>query len=186
MRLDTLKHLARSASSIADTSNIIVFGSASLLPAFPDLGDDHGGPLAKTFDADFVVEPWDEGMGELLDEALGEGELFHNHFGYYADIIRPIVYEQFPKGWEERLVPLSGVDRVFCLEPHDMAAAKCQAGRPKDVELLALLISTKRLDPALVTERLRLVTMREAMIVKSHNILKEAVGRAAELPREEA
>lgn len=73
---------------------------------------------------------------------------------------------------------------MFCLEPHDMAAAKCQAGRPKDVELLALLISTGRLRPEDVTERLRHVTMREAMIVRSHQVLKDAVERAAQLEKE--
>lgn len=115
----------------------------------------------------------------MLDETLGEDESFHSHFGYYADIIRPIAFEQFPKGWEERLVPLPDVPRVFCLEPHDMAAAKCQAGRPKDIELLTLLISSGRLDPAVIKERLYEVAMREAMIVRSHNTLKEVVSRAA-------
>lgn len=179
MRLDSLKHLARVAGSIAETGSIIVFGSSSLLPTFPELGDDFGGPLAKTFDADFVIEPWNEEIGVLLHETLGEEESFHIHFGYYADIIRPIAFEQFPKGWQDRLVPLPDVERVFCLDPHDMAAAKCQAGRPKDVELLALLIASGRLVPALVTERLFGVAMREAMIVKSHNILKEAVELAS-------
>jgi hypothetical protein len=179
MRLDTLKHLARVAGSIADDRKVIVFGSSSLLPTFPELGDDHDGPLAKTFDADFIIEPWSEEIGVLLDETLGEDEPFHTHFGYYADIIRPIAFEQFPKGWEERLVPLPGVERVSCLEPHDMAAAKCQAGRPKDIELMALLISTGRLDPAIVKERLYEVAMREAMIVRSHNTLKEAVDLAS-------
>jgi len=56
-----------------------------------------------------------------------------------------------------------------------MAAAKCQAGRPKDIELLALLFSTGRLDPKLVKERLYDVPMREAMIVASHRTLDEAV-----------
>ena len=182
MRLDTLKHLARVAGSIADDRRVIVFGSSSLLPTFPELGDDHGGPLSKTYDADFILEPWSEEVGVLLDGALGEDEPFHTHFGYYADIVRPIAFEQFPKGWDDRLVPLQGVERVFCLEPHDMAAAKCQAGRQKDIDLLALLISTGRLDPELLRERLFAVTMREAMIVRSHNILREAIKKAASSP----
>lgn len=186
MRLDTLKHLARAVSGTSEAERVVVFGSASLLMRFPELGDDHGGPLRNTFDADFIPTPFDEEMGQLLHLTFGKGRPFHVHFGYYADIIRPLAFEEFPKGWDERLVPLSGVERVFCLEPHDMAAAKCQAGRPKDIELLALLIATGRLDPAEITERLYLVPMREAMIVKSHNVLKEAVARAAELPREEA
>jgi hypothetical protein len=175
MRLDTLKHLARAVSSTSEAEKIIVFGSASLLPIFPELGDDHDGPLSKTFDADMIPVPFVEEMGQVLNKTFGQDRAFHNHFGYYADIIRPIAFEQFPKGWEDRLVPLPDVERVFCLEPHDMAAAKCQAGRPKDIELLALLIATGRLIPSLVTERLFGVAMREAMVVKSHNVLKEAV-----------
>lgn len=180
MRLDSLKHLARVASSLAETERLVVFGSASLLATFPDLGDDYGGPLSKTFDADFVPEPWDDEMGHLLHEVLGKNEDFHIHFGYYADIIRPVVFEQFPKGWEDRLVPVPGVERALCLDPHDMAAAKCQAGRPKDIELLALLFATGRLTQGLVRERLREVPMREAAIVTSHRVLDEAIRRAGD------
>jgi hypothetical protein len=116
----------------------------------------------------------------LLHDILSEDESFHLRFGYYADVLRPLISDLFPKGWEERLVSLPGMERVFCLEAHDMAAAKCQAGRPKDIELLALLISTGRLDPKLVTERLFQVAMREAMIVKSHQCLADAVALAAQ------
>ncbi|BCU78261.1 DUF6036 family nucleotidyltransferase [Luteolibacter sp. LG18] len=178
MRLDSLTHLAKTALALMETGKVIVFGSASLLPSFPELGDDHGGPLERTHDADFIVEPWAEDIGVLLDNVLGNEEPFHAHFGYYADIIRPIVTEQFPKGWEERLIPLQGVERAWCLEPHDMAAAKCQAGRPKDIELLAYLFSSDRLDPAVVKTRLMEVAMREALIVQSHRTLREALARA--------
>ncbi|WP_193210984.1 DUF6036 family nucleotidyltransferase [Luteolibacter marinus] len=180
MRLDSLKHLARVAESLVEAERIVVFGSASLLATFPELGDDHNGPLSNTFDADFVLEPWSEESGQLLHETLGEEEAFHIRYGYYADIIRPIAFEQFPEGWENRLVPVPGVERAFCLEPHDMAAAKCQAGRPKDIDLLALLFAKKLLDPTLVKERLTGVAMREAMIVTSHRALAEAVARAAQ------
>ncbi|MCW1925915.1 hypothetical protein OKA05_25375 [Luteolibacter arcticus] len=180
MRLDSLKHLARAANGLAETKRLVVFGSASLLATFPELGDDYGGPLSKTFDANFVPEPWDDEMAHLLHVTLGKNEDFHIHFGYYADIIRPVVFEQFPKGWEDRLVPVPGVERALCLDPHDMAAAKCQAGRPKDIELLVLLFETGRLVPDLVRERLREVPMREAAIVASHRVLDEAIRRAGE------
>lgn len=179
MRLDTLKHLVSSVAKLSEAEKIIVFGSASLLPSFPELGDDQAGPLARTHDADLIITPFVEEVGKLLHITFGESRPFHTHFGYYADIVRPIAFEQFPKGWDDRLVPLQGVERVFCLEPHDMAAAKCQAGRQKDIDLLALLISTGRLDPELLRERLFAVAMREAMIVRSHNILREAIKKAA-------
>jgi len=178
MRLDTLKHLAAAVAGVSEAEKVIIFGSASLLSSFPDLGDDYGGPLARTFDADMIPLPFAEEMGNLLHLTFGESRAFHHHFGYYADIVRPLIFELFPKGWEDRLIPLHGVERVFCLEPHDVAAAKCQAGRPKDVDLLALLIASGRLIPSLVTERLFGVPMREAMIVRSHQILKEAVDKA--------
>ena len=177
MRLDSLKHLARVVLGTSEAEKIVVFGSASLLPTFPELGDDHGGPLAKTFDADMVPVPFVEDVGIMLHKMFGEDRAFHDHFGYYADIVRPFAFEQFPKGWGGRLVPVPGVERAFCLDPHDMAAAKCQAGRPKDIELLALL----RLDPKLVKERLYDVPMREAMIVASHRTLDEAIRRAGTL-----
>ncbi len=65
-----------------------------------------------------------------------------------------------------------------------MAAAKCQAGRPKDIELLAFLFATRRLDPSLARTRLRDVAMREALIVTSHHALDAAVTRAKELSEE--
>lgn len=115
----------------------------------------------------------------MLNESLGEDEGFHQQFGYYADIIRPVVTEKFPDGWEERLISLEGVPKVFCLEPHDMAAAKCQAGREKDLELLSYLFKEELLDADLVKERLYQVpAMRESMIVKSHQALVRAVERA--------
>jgi len=180
MRLDTLKHLARVVLNTAEAEKVVVFGSASLLPLFPELGDDHGGPLSRTFDADMIPLPFSEDVGMMLHKTFGESRAFHLHFGYYADIVRPEISDMFPKGWEERLIPVPDVDGAFCIEPHDMAAAKCQAGRPKDVELLALLISTWRIDPKLVTERLFAVAMREAMIVKSHRCLADAVELAAQ------
>ena len=178
MRLDALKHLGRAALALVESDRLVVFGSASLLAVHPELGLEVGGPLEQTMDADLIPFPFDEEIGRLLQESLGEGETFHQRFGYHADIIRPVVTEQFPQGWEGRLVPLDEVDRVFCLEPHDMAVAKGIAGREKDLALLAYLFRIGFLDPELVKERLRSVKLRESMIVKSHRALDEAVRRS--------
>jgi len=175
MRLDTLKHIAASVLTMSEAERLVVFGSTSLLPSFPEVGSDHGGPLAKTFDVDLIPYPFVDELGIMLHDTFGKDRPFHTHFGYYADIIRPIVTEQFPEGWQTRLVPLPGVPNAFCLEPHDMAAAKCQAGRPKDIELLSYLFRTNRLDPEVAKQRLTQVAMREAMIVKAHRVLRQSV-----------
>lgn len=171
MRLDALIQMAKIARAMMDEGRIIVFGSSILLPRFPELGDDDA-PLSRTNDADFIIDPWDQEVGEMLNDALGREELFHKRFGYYADIIRPVATEQFPPGWESRLIPLVGVDHVFCIEPHDMGAAKLQAGRPKDIELLTFLLKTGRIDDATLEKRLFAVEMRKALIVKSFEVLK--------------
>ena len=65
------------------------------------------------------------------------------------------------------------VEPVFCLEPHDLAAAKLQAGRPKDISLLRALLETHRLNAALVRERLRLLRLDEAAMVAIHRRWRE-------------
>jgi len=39
MRLDSLKHIARAVAAMLDGDRLVVFGSASLLASFPELGD---------------------------------------------------------------------------------------------------------------------------------------------------
>jgi len=39
MRLDSLKHIARSVQTMMEAERVIVFGSASLLASFPELGE---------------------------------------------------------------------------------------------------------------------------------------------------
>jgi len=46
---------------------------------------------------------------ELIEGAIGEGSLFHDTFGYYAN---GVGYDTavLPKGWEKRLVPVRSAD----------------------------------------------------------------------------
>src|SRR5206468_7306217 len=48
-----------------------------------------------------------------------------------------------PRGWDERLVPFGreeGLENVWALEIHDLAASKLMAGREKDFEFLHALL----------------------------------------------
>ena len=155
MRLDSLTHLTRAVLAMAEVDRVVIFGSASLLGRHPELGEQADSPLLATYDADLIPFPFEEEIGLMLDEAFGEDRVFHQRFGYHADIVRPKVAETFPAGWENRLSPLPGVDGAFCLDPHDMAAAKCLAGRDKDCVQLEFLIGAAILDPKLLRERLQ-------------------------------
>lgn len=172
MNLASLQHLAKAASVLADDCRLVVIGSASLLASFPDLGHDHG-PLAQTYDADFVPEPFDEMTALMLDQALGESKAFHLRHGYHADIVRPTIFETLPKGWHERLVPVPGVDQAFALNPTDLAASKVLVGRPKDLSLVKLLISESRITWQSLADRVFQIELDERLQRKVARTLDE-------------
>ena len=137
-------HLTGIAAAIAPARQIVVLGSSSLLASYPELGEADG-PLEASYDADLLIVGVDDELAGVLHESIGKGSLFQSKAGYYADALRPVVAETFPRGWDERLIPLPGCEAVQCLDPHDLAAVKMQAGRPKDLELCAVLLATGRL-----------------------------------------
>ncbi len=102
MRLDSLIHITKAVTAMLEGERLIVFGSASLLASFPELGEMVGSPLLTTYDADIIPYPFEEEVGMLLDEAFGEDRKFHQRYGYHADIVRPKVTETFPVEWENR------------------------------------------------------------------------------------
>jgi Nucleotidyltransferase of unknown function (DUF6036) len=183
MDIPSLKHLVSAIRQHAATQRLIVFGSGSLLASFAELGVEDS-LVRKSRDADFLMFPWDEDLAHLIHSQIGADFPFDHEFGYYADIVRPIASENFPPGWEDRLIPLDGVPNVFCLEPHDMAVAKLFAGRPKDIALLTDLMKSQRLDALRIYRLLFDTPMAEAMIVKTHSRLKQAADAAGvALPR---
>jgi len=138
MNIEALRHVIRSAQSLAEDKAIIVLGSASLLAHFPHLGDP-GQALAATYDADILAEPFDELTSIMLHEALGEDRAYYRIHGYHADILRDSITDTLPAGWRDRLIPIPGAETAFALDPHDLAAVKLLVGRSKDIELVNLL-----------------------------------------------
>jgi len=146
MQLQSLKHLLSVIQALARPQKIYLLGSACLLPEHPELGEPDQ-PLALTQDADFLIEPVDESLAGVLQEAAGKEAIFMEHFGYYADILRPTIAETLPAGWESRLHPVSGYDNVFALDPYDLAAVKLMGGREKDLELLRAMLRLRIVEP---------------------------------------
>lgn len=145
MRIQFLTHLLNSVSALAEPKRIVILGSSSLLPLHPELGD-AGQPLELSLDADLLLEPVDESLAAILKEAVGHESAFEQHNGYYADILRPIIAETLPIGWESRLHPVAGYDNVFALDIYDLALVKLTVGRPKDLDLLRALLKLGILD----------------------------------------
>jgi hypothetical protein len=141
MKRSELEHIIRAAGAIAESDQIVVFGSQAILgylPAAPE-------QLLVSQEAD--VFPLDHPeKADLIDGSIGEMSPFHEQFGYYAHGIGPET-ATLPKGWQERLVRVRtentrGVTGL-CLHPLDLSISKLAAGRPKDIEFVKILIELR-------------------------------------------
>ena len=147
MRLPFLKHLVEAVTVLSDPHRIIVLGSSSLLVETPSLGEP-GQPLEISLDADLLIEPIDQLTADMLRESIGTDSLFEKRFGYHADILRPVIAETLPAGWESRLRPVPGYAQVFTLDRYDLALVKLMVGREKDLALLRALWRMGLIDAA--------------------------------------
>jgi hypothetical protein len=148
-----LEHIIRAAGANADTDQIVVVGSQSILGSHPDIDDP---TLVRSMEAD--VFPLDAPENAILiDGAIGERSVFHETFGYYAHGVAQET-ATLPEGWRDRLVPVRNENTRFitgwCLDPHDLAVSKLAAGREKDMEFLAAMRDHGLLDLATLSGRL--------------------------------
>jgi hypothetical protein len=120
----------------------------------PQLGDP-GQPLEVSLDADLLLDPIDQMTADMLAEAIGNESLFEKRNGYYADILRPVIAEALPAGWETRLHPVAGYTNVFALDVYDLALVKLMVGREKDLNLLRALFGLGIIEPARLREHYR-------------------------------
>lgn len=155
MRRTQLEHVLRAASRIVSQHDFLVVGSAAILGSFAD----DQLPIAATRSDEADLAPFDDPDGEkslAVEGSLGQGSMFHATFGYYADGV-DFTTAIVPDGWWERLVRFetagSGDGRGWCLEPHDLAAAKLAAGRDKDSEFVAALLDAELIDLEMLAER---------------------------------
>lgn len=172
-----LMHLLQVAKALAPDRRIVVFGSMSVVVRYPTLAEETD-LYRNTLDADFIPEPWSEELGQFMNDTMGKESPFRDYNGYYADIVRPAAFDQFPPGFQDRLVPIEGFENTFALEIHDMAVAKLWAGRPKDVRLLSALIHLGKLDVETLRKRLWDTPMAEKWIVKTHFVLDQVISEA--------
>src|ERR1700739_2351390 len=88
-----LEHIIRAAGAIADTEDVVVIGSQSVLGEFP------GAPpeLLVSNEADIFLRN-DPERSDLIDATIGEGSPFQREFGYYAHGVDETT-AILPDGW---------------------------------------------------------------------------------------
>jgi hypothetical protein len=130
MQKSHLEHLIRAAAEITNQYEFVVIGSQSIL------GSMHSPPPECLLSMEADIYPLNAPeLAELIDGAIGELSLFHDHFGYYAQGVGPET-ARLPQGWESRLVRLqneaTGGRVAYCLDPLDLFVSKACAAREKD------------------------------------------------------
>ena len=175
MRLQSLNHLLGVIQAVATPEKIYLFGSASLLPAHPELGEP-GNALALTQDGDFLVQPITDSLAAVLQEAVGKETAFVQRFGYYADILRPAFVETLPADWESRLHRVEGYSNVFALDLYDLALVKLMVGREKDLNLLRALLRLKIIEPSRIRQHYQQTPLGEREALTSGRNLALLLG----------
>ena len=160
MNFQDLCHLIRAATAISSETEFVVIGSQSILGAWPDAPAEL--LVSEEIDAWPRLRP---DLADLLDGTIGELSPFHETFGYYLQGVGPETAVLAP-GWEDRLVrvthPSMGGGTAFCLDPVDLLAAKCAAGREKDLDFVRVALRSGRLNAAQVESRIgELATLPE-------------------------
>jgi hypothetical protein len=161
MTRSELEHILRAAGAITDEKEIVVIGSQAILGQFPDA------PVTLLASLEADVYPRREPQrSDLIDGGIGEGSLFHERFGYYAQGVDENT-ATLPQGWQDRLVSINnentGGVTGLCLEVHDLAISKYVAGRPKDLEFTRELAKHGLTQFRVLQDRLRGVSLPAAV-----------------------
>jgi len=159
VRLPALIHLVAATRALTRCEDVLVLGSAALLASHADLGEADG-PVTLTRDLDLLLNPCDEALAAVVHEALGEGSLFDQRFGVHVDVLRPTITSTLAAGWAQRAVPVPGAE-ARALAPADIAAVKLRVGRPKDLELVGILLTLGLVEEQTVADLLGRMTWSE-------------------------
>lgn len=145
MRRDDLAHILRAAATIAEDDDIVVIGSQAILGFAAESNLPPEATMSMEADIAFLTDAT-EAKSDRVDGAIGEGSLFHQANGYYAQGVG-IDTAVLPSGWQQRAVAFThgdhGTARAVCLEPHDLAVSKLVAGREKDITFVEALVAAE-------------------------------------------
>lgn len=155
MKREDLEHIIRAAADITGEHTFVVIGSQAILGQFPHAP----APLLISMEADIHPLKKPE-LGIQIEGAIGRGSFFDRTHGYHADGIERGL-PSLPQGWEQRTIPVRNANTNhatgWCLEIHDIAAAKYSATREKDLRYTRHLWEAGMLDPNILAERIRTI-----------------------------
>lgn len=139
------------AGKVARDLDFFLIGSQSLRGICQVIPRD----FPQTIEADLYPRNHPQAWGPLRDE-LGQRSKFFKQHGCYLDCVDPGL-ATLPECWMERLIPFrtprTGGVTAWCLDPHDLFAAKLSAWRAKDQQFLRAMLRHKFAKPVVVRRR---------------------------------
>ena len=178
MKRSQLEHLLRSAAAIVEVTDLVVIGSQAILGTYPEWELPREATMSIEADIavdaelarlDLAVDEAD--LADRIDGAIGEGSMFHQTNGYYAQGVESAT-AVLTEGWRERLVPVicEEADPVavgWCLERHDLWVSKAAAGREKDWDFCRALAQAALVDREICASRISSLTVPERSRARS-------------------
>ena len=176
MKREEFEHAIRAVGSILGANEVLVIGTQAL---HGSVSGDLPEAALRSVEVDVAVfGDRDGSKADLVDGSIGEGSMFHETFGYYAQGVSERT-ARLPRGWRKRLVrfetPATGGVVARCLEPHDLWIAKAIANRPKDIEFCDALLNEGIVNPATLRSRLGTVENLDERIAQ---VVRERIARA--------
>jgi hypothetical protein len=177
MKKEEFEHAIRAVGSILAADQVLVIGTQAL---HGSVAGELPQSALRSVEVDVaVLGDRDGAKADLIDGSIGEGSMFHETFGYYAQGVTEKT-AVLPRGWRKRLVrfetPGSGGVVALCLEPHDLWIAKAIANRPKDIEFCDELLEAGLVDRSTLGTRLRQV---ESLDERVREMVRERIARPA-------
>jgi hypothetical protein len=171
MRRDQLEHAIRAACQIIDREEVIIVGSQAILGTFSE----EQLPSEATMSLEVDILPISDDkeeiaeMSDLLASVAGEFSRFEESHGFSIDGV-DLDTAKLPEGWRDRLsrvqnentAPHAGSPRFtgWCLDPHDLCAAKLCALREKDINFVSALLDAGLVGADTIEDRLLMVPER--------------------------
>ncbi len=172
MKREQLEHVLRACAAIVNENSFVVVGSQAVLLPHPNAPPEL--LLSNEIDLYPAVHPE---LADLIDGAIGPLSRFHDTYGYYADGVGPQT-ARMPADWMDfAKLHYLGEITVICPDLHDLAVAKCVAGRDKDADWVRGLLSHRLIGLPRLEQRLHALA---ASGVDAEPLLAWARRRAAE------
>lgn len=165
MNREQLEHAIRTACQIIQRPEVIVVGSQAILGTYDEDVLPSEATMSRECDILPIADSDEETarLADVIEGVAGEWSPFEEQHGFSIDGV-DLTTVVLPDGWRARLVKVQNDNTAgpaghprftgWCLEPHDLCAAKLCAGREKDLNFVRALIEAELVDSIVIRQRL--------------------------------